>query len=227
MSRAAAGVLVLAAMKQELGPLRGLERLGARLSTTGMGPARAAESARRLAPGARLLVSTGCCGALVDDLAPGALVIGDRVLAGGEDAPRSAPAPDPAWTAAATSAAARLGLAHRAGALVTVSRPLLDEASKRACGERAGGLAVDMETAAIAGVAGELGVPYLSVRVVLDGVSEQLPELLDRSRGGSLGALVRHPGQALEVAALVLRLRVITGALARCLEETFRSGPPR
>ena len=40
-----------------------------------------------------------------------------------------------------------------------------------------GAVAVDMETAAIARVAAQLGVPYLSLRVVLDSAEEALPEI--------------------------------------------------
>jgi adenosylhomocysteine nucleosidase len=180
-------VLVLAAFEAELTPL--LRHLGGcagvRSSLTGMGPELAAAAARREIPGSDLVVSTGCCGGLQPGLATGTLVIPDRVLLeGGASMPT-----DPGWRDAARAGALRLGLPLEEGPLLTVVAPLLEPAAKRACAERTGACAVDMETAAVFTVAAELGVPHLAVRVVLDACDDEpdLPALLRRLAAASEG----------------------------------------
>jgi len=66
--------------------------------------------------------------------------------------------------------------------------------------------AVDLETAAWARVAGELGVPYLAVRAVSDTASETLPVDFNRLRGAD--GRVRRSAVVLEA---VRRPRLIPG----------------
>jgi nucleoside phosphorylase len=67
----------------------------------------------------------------------------------------------------ACAAAAPEARAHR-GALVSVSRAVLDEAERGALHARTGAIAVDMEAAAIAGVARRAGIPLAVVKAATD-----------------------------------------------------------
>ena len=199
-------ILLMAAFEPELASLRPhlAGRAGLRWALTGMGLDRATAVARRELPGSSLVISTGCCGGLRMETPAGCLVIPGVVLLEEGTAARPAPAPDVAWRDAAREAARRLGLAVDEGPLLSAPLPLLGAAAKRACAERSGASAVDMETAAIAAVAAELALPYLAVRVVLDGVDDKV----------SLLAILRA----------LPRLGDLPG---RCLAELLRSAPPR
>lgn len=194
-------ILLLAAMKQELAPLRAqLARSHLRLAVTGIGEHRAAEAVRRLAASdgdLDLIVSTGCCGGLVPCATAGHIVIPQQVLRLEGEQVTPVPPPDARWAGLARAACQQLGLEHSSGSLVTVRRGLATPEGKRACHDATGAVAVDMETAAIGEAAARLGLPFLSIRVVLDTVEERLPD------------------------ALFLRLRQISGGLARCLRAVL------
>jgi adenosylhomocysteine nucleosidase len=214
-------IVILAAMRPELAPLRRDPVLRPLLHVSGIGEARAAAAARRVAGGARLLVSTGCCGGLVDSSRSGALVIPRRVLRDSTAHPGAAP--DDRWVARALHVAAELQLPHGDGPLVTVDRALVTPAEKRACHARCGALAVDMESAAVVEVAGELGVPCLVLRGILDGVDESLPDpptdadgRLDPRR---VIALATRPTAVVALAALALRLPRVMAPVARVLRR--------
>jgi nucleoside phosphorylase len=214
---------VLAALKQELAPLRGAipARRGVRMELTGVGMEHAAASAERLCPGARLVLSTGCCGGLVAGAESGVLAIPGRVLDGGDGGAASeVPVPDPDRVALARGIAERLGLHCSTRPLITLARPLRSPRSKRSCHERTGAAFVDMETAAIARVAADLEIPYLSLRFVLDTVDESLPEAPMRDREGKLepAGLLRalsRPRNLVSLAGLLLRMRTASGGLVR------------
>jgi adenosylhomocysteine nucleosidase len=61
------------------------------------------------------------------------------------------------------------------GLLATTGSVLVHAAEKQEFARKTGAIAVDMESAAVAGAATEYGVPWLAVRVITDGVNDDLP----------------------------------------------------
>jgi adenosylhomocysteine nucleosidase len=212
--------VILAAIKQELAPLRKtLKSSDVRLVRTGVGLVKAERATRRHCAGTDLIVSTGCCGGLVDQAPAGTLVIPQRVLYKEEEAPP----PDITWQDRAHGIAEKQGLRLAIGPLITVDKALQSPHAKRDCHRRTGALAVDMETAAIARAAAEMDVPYVSIRVVLDGVEDILPEINPTNSKGQLRPsglvqMARRPRNLLIFGSLILRLRSVSANLVRCIE---------
>jgi adenosylhomocysteine nucleosidase len=63
------------------------------------------------------------------------------------------------------------------GSMMTVQGVATEPEQKRSLFTQHGCVAVDMETAAIARVAKELGLPWIAVRVVVDAAHDRLPDL--------------------------------------------------
>jgi adenosylhomocysteine nucleosidase len=154
---------------------------------------RAPHLAARLAAAApTLVVSAGACGALAPELAVGALVVPETVLA-------------PDGRRQATAAAGGL---RRHGTLATVERVLEDAAAKSRLWLETGALAVDMESAPILAWAAARGVPASVVRGVSDpadrGVPADLVRVVQDDRV--------HPMRA--VSAVLARPRALADAMA-------------
>ena len=219
-------ILVLAALERELAPLRlGLRGHPVELVRTGVGPASAAEATRRcVAGGPALVINTGCCGGLAPGLGAGDLVIADRVLLAGIGGASEAPPPDARLVAAARRCATEMGLGWSSGPLITSARALKTPESKRDCHARTGSAAVDMETAAVAGAAAEVGAPYLSLRVVLDPAGESLAgvtlrEAREALRRGRLEPAALRPSNLAGSLRFTLRLWRMSAGLAALLRR--------
>ena len=220
----------MAALKQEAAPLaRALSGIGEdqlRLVLSGVGLARAEAAARNHLQGASLLISTGCCGGLVPGASNGLLVIPRKVLFyDGQEASegRELPAPDEQWVNLAANLAEQRGLHCSDRPLASVREALTSPSSKAACHQQCGAVAVDMESAALARVAGELGVPHLVVRHVLDSVAEPLPErqVADdkgRIRPLKLARALTQPREFLGRAQMALRLKANASAVAPLIQ---------
>ncbi|NMH97586.1 4-hydroxy-3-methylbut-2-enyl diphosphate reductase [Pseudonocardia acidicola] len=133
---------------------------GAEVVRTGLGPQRSAAAAARIAAGGapRALLVAGVAGALDPRARPGDLVVADEVRRDGAD-------PVPVPTAAPLAAALRrLGLRVHVGPVD--SSPVVVDGARRAVLAAAGALAVDMESAWLAGAAA--GGPFAVVRAVVD-----------------------------------------------------------
>ncbi|HTE19265.1 MAG TPA: hypothetical protein VK689_12900 [Armatimonadota bacterium] len=142
------------------------------LAAGGVGARRAAEAADELLQAwtPDLLLMTGVAGALSPELQVGDVIVGDAVETG--DArlvPSLVPSGDNS-TAGVT-----------AGTLLSIDRVLVTPEEKHAAAGN-GALAVEMETAAVAGVAGARSVPWAAVRAVSDTASEGLPLDFNRLR---------------------------------------------
>lgn len=245
MTPRAHDAVVLAALPEELAPLRALladqrplaagdgvdivvGRLhGSRvaLAVTGDGDRNARERAAAvlaLAP-ARSLLVIGVAGALSADLAPGDLVAVKRVSR--EHGPPLVASP-PLLEAAARAA--------RAGVAVTAARIADTIAEKRRLLAIAGpgdgdAAVVDLESAAYAEAAIAAAIPWLILRAVSDAAGEPLPSLLNRARdaGGAvrrgrvLAGLLREPFTLPRLLDLRRRVAACADALARAAAQVI------
>jgi adenosylhomocysteine nucleosidase len=138
---------------------------------SGPGAARAAAAAARaIDAGATLLVSWGLAGGLDANVAPGTVVAPRRVLQPGAEPV----AVDATWHARLAVLADEFVLEH--GDLLTVPAALESPEAKRAAAAATGAVAVDMESGAIAAAAARARVPFVVLRVVVDGVADALPQ---------------------------------------------------
>lgn len=146
---------VVAALRSELKPtLSALPALHPFVfATSGVGAQRASRAARALPEGLDGILSAGFCGSLTDELAPG-----DLLLDGSPDL---------------LDLGRRAG-PSRTGSITMVDHVVVERSEKESIARRTGALAVDMESAAVGGVAKERGLPFLCVKVVLDTPSRPL-----------------------------------------------------
>jgi adenosylhomocysteine nucleosidase len=146
---------------------------GALLVLSGMGAARAQRAARTLLDaGAGALVSWGTAGGLHGGAVPGTLVLPRTVIgAAGGTYPV-----DPVWHQLLLQQLQ--SLRPLAGAVAESAAVAAVPAAKAALHARTGADAVDMESAALAVIAAENGVPLLVVRAVADGADARLPARL-------------------------------------------------
>ncbi|HEU0197106.1 MAG TPA: hypothetical protein VFQ88_07860 [Nevskiaceae bacterium] len=225
----AADVGVVAALHGEARCLMPLPaRLGARvrarglsLYLSGVGPRRAQVAADALlAAGAQGLMSWGTCGALAPQLRAGDLILASLVE--GEDGQQWAA--DSPWRECLRAALPADAKPVSDGVLLSGEQVWTSPEQKARGAER--GVAVDMESAAIAACAMHAGVPFLVVRVVADGASRALPPLaLDavdeigcpRVRS-FLRAAIRHPRDLRQLPALAQDFKCATRRLARIAE---------
>ncbi len=186
-------------------------------SVGGVGAAAAARATQLLVAGHRpgIIISAGFAGGLDPALQRGALVRPARVVA--EDASRLLPLVvpplhDPAAAPPTT--------------IVTTAAIVVSPAEKRALAARSGAHLVDMETLAVAAVAAEAGLPCAAIRVISDTADEALPpEVVTLARpqsmlrllGGTIGAVGRRPGAALDLWRLYERAIIDGRTLARAL----------
>jgi adenosylhomocysteine nucleosidase len=184
---------------------------------SGPGAERAAGAAKRAADaGVQLLVSWGLAGGLAPSVTPGTVIAARRVLA-----PDAAALPtDAACRRALDPLAAEFALED--GDLLSVAAALESPESKRAAAAATGAAAVDMESAAIAGVAARAGLPFIVLRVVVDCADDALPEGAEqwidergnRRMAASLRAVVSWQ-QWRPLLTLAKRYRVASNVLER------------
>lgn len=163
------------------------------------------------APPGTLVVSAGVCGALAPQLAAGALVVPETVLAAG----------------ATRYATVEVSGLTRRGALVSVADVLEDGAAKARLWLETGALAVDMESATILAWAAARGLPATVVRGVADTAARGVPADLagvvaDDGRVRPMRAVtaaLARPGAVADALALrrgtVVALKSVAAALAR------------
>jgi adenosylhomocysteine nucleosidase len=196
------------------------------LAVSGMGPRRARGAGEALlGRRADALVSWGTAAALDPRLAPGTLLLPERIVtAGGREA-----SVDAKWQAR---------LRHRLGEAVPVCVMPLAESpavlatprTKQSLREGTGAASADMESAALAGLARERGVPFLVVRAVADSAEVTLPgsvlNALEEDGtvrvGRLLAGLLPRPGEWLDLLRLA---RGFARARATLIRVARRAGP--
>jgi nucleoside phosphorylase len=211
---------------------------GSLLLVSGMGgPAAAAAAQALIDAGATRLMSAGLAGGLDPALTPGALFLPSEVIA--YDPPLRTPsaasathplplATDVAWrTHLATTLASLRPQAH--GTLLTSPRAIATVDAKIQLFRATGGGAVDMEGAAVASVARRNQVPFVALKVIVDGAGTALPRaaLAATDANGDLhpwrllAALARAPAELLSLGALALDYRAASRTLRGAARLAF------
>ena len=222
-------VSALAAEARTLGPAdphgAELRRLpdGALLAVSGMGAPAAAAAARRLVlAGATGLASFGLAGGLDPALICGAVLLPEEVLEwDGNAGDFSGASPtSPSWrqrlAGALPSSSITIG-----GRLLTSQRPIGHPDAKARAWRNTRAVAVDMESAAVARVAAQAGLPFIALRVIVDTAADELPAaVLAASAGGQprmgrlIAGLLRAPAQVGPLIRLSARYRIASRTLA-------------
>ena len=203
---------------------------GALLAVSGIGCAAAAAAARRLVlAGAGALASFGLAGGLDPTLICGAVLLPEEVIAGEGTGCADAVLPTSREWRLLLRAALPDSCIACGGRLLTSGRPIGQPRAKADAWRHAGAAAVDMESAAIAQVAEQAGLPFIALRVIVDTAADELPAaVLAASVGGRLrvgrliGGLLRAPG---EIGALI-RLSARYRIARRVLATLARPGSP-
>jgi adenosylhomocysteine nucleosidase len=198
---------------------------GSLLAVSGMGTVAAERSAAALVEGgARALASWGFAGALDPALDPGCVFLPHEVSPWQGTALSTAAE----WRELIACALSALAPVSN-GRLVTSPQVLASRAAKAACRNETGAAAVDMESFAIAQVAERHALPFVCVRVIVDGANDALPAAIARASAAGplrtaalLAELVLAPSQWAGVLRLAHRYATAQRALvavvrARCL----------
>lgn len=187
---------------------------GTLVMTTGMGSSAASEGARALvSAGVEALASWGMAGGLDPSLQAGAILLPGEVL--GPDG-RVHPC-DAGWR---TRLSPRLEA--QSGRLVTCARSVGSVEAKAELFRTTGAVAVDMESAAVAEVAEQHGLPFLAVRVVVDSAADVLPRAVTAAADNEghlqiwrlIGALALAPNELAPLIRLAQRYRAANRSLA-------------
>lgn len=155
-------------------------RLGARivvLAANGAGRTNAARAVRNASEKLAIagVVSTGLCGGLAPALAPGAVVVADRVISLAPAAALGALRP----RRAEQGARAVAGVAN--GPVLTVDY-VVQSAEEKQRLRSTGAVAVEMEAAGVAAEAQKRGLPFFCIKVVSDAAEESFGIDYNRAR---------------------------------------------
>ncbi|HVO25984.1 MAG TPA: hypothetical protein VMW56_20385 [Candidatus Margulisiibacteriota bacterium] len=200
------------------------------LVKTGMGitqAAAAAQTIRDSSDGA-LFVSTGCAGALAAELMPGDVVLATTVVRGDS---AGAFVTDPEQRERAQRAAAREVLRVVSGPVLCSPEALMTAEHKRAAAARYGAVAVEMEGTAVAREAARRGIPFISVRAILDTADTELQhagKFIEPQTGAVrplalAGYVATHPSVIAELVAMQRMMRAAQASLERFFGAWFHT----
>ena len=204
---------------------------GALVALSGVGPERAGRAALQLLEaGATALVSWGVAAGLDPELRTGSLLLPERVI--GTD---GATYRVTAWWHADLCRRVPPRIAVHTGPLAEANGLLQTAREKRALFEQHGAIAADMESAALARVAGARGVPFVVVRVVADPAGRRVPgwagSLIDGTgklrTSRAIGATLAHPGDWPALVVLALQFRTARRLLRRVGALLLSASSPR
>jgi len=191
----------------------------------GMGRVRAEAAATRLLNrGASALVSWGIAGGLDPSLEPGTVVVPDLVL----DAAGGHRRADAGWRARLL---ARIGdrVPTSLGSVLHADEVVASPRGKRELYERWQAAAVDMESAGVARIAEDAGVPWLVLRAVADSADRELPMAVTRVsddsgrlRFGAVFGLVFRPS----LWPALIALGRANAAAGRSMRRVWRAAGP-
>ena len=202
---------------------------GALVALSGVGPERARRAALQLLEaGATALVSWGVAAGLDPQLGAGSLLLPERVIGlDGSSYPVTA-----SWRAELRGRVPP-HIAARTGSLVEASDLLKSVQEKRALFERYGACAADMESAALARVAAERGLPFVVLRVVADAAASRVPGWVTALIDGTgrlrwsraVGAVLGHPGDWLALVVLDQQFSTARRVLRRVAQLLVSASP--
>jgi len=192
------------------------------LVVSGIGEERAYETARAVLSSltASAYVSVGLSGSLNEGLKPGAVVVGESVkcACNGEVFHSDAALLSAASEAIKKGAGATFGPLYASSVVVTTSADKYRLAAETGC------VALDMETCGAARGAFGAGVPFMAVRVVSDGLDDDLPVDFNRfTKDGKMdwprfmAHVLTHPGTIPPLMRLGRRSALAAGNLADAL----------
>ena len=137
------------------------------------------------------LVSMGFAGGLHDSCLTGQVALSQGLVAEQEAEVFHS---DPLLLEVASQTCQQANLPYHVGTSLTLHRPALTSSEKRALERQSGALACAMEDYGLAREAHRIGVPFLSARVILDPVTQDLP--------ASIGNLAFYQGLGLAIRVL-------------------------
>ena len=137
-----------------------------------------AKSASELlvAKGANRLISWGCAAALSESLKPGDLILADELI----DAGNVVMAASADWLAYAKNSLAKF-VVIQSGRLAESTSIVSSSKEKKQLHAITGAIALDMESVAVARVAKQHTLPFLTIRVIADPVNMNLPRAINYS----------------------------------------------
>ncbi len=151
------------------------------LIQSGIGPRKARTITQEILTGTSwdIMISTGFAGDLESD-SIGSVLIGHEVVFGQDPTSHLCSTPQsirchPDWVKTALSVSCMGGTSLRTGRFVSVDRVLTRSVDKQQLRASTGAVGVDMESAAIGEIAQKHGIPFLIIRTISDGLSEDLP----------------------------------------------------
>ena len=144
---------------------------------SGAGPNNAQSAAELLvAKGAARLMSWGCAAALSASLKPGDLILADKLI----DAGNIEMAVNTDWYSYTKNSLVKFIVVH-GGRLAESISIVSSSMDKKQLHSITGAVALDMESIAIAKVARQYNLPFLSIRVIADPVNMSLPLAINYS----------------------------------------------
>jgi adenosylhomocysteine nucleosidase len=142
------------------------------VALSGMGAERAQRAgAVLISQGAKALLSWGCAAALADCIAPGSLIIPERIIGASGEIHKV----DTAWHQRLYKSLERKHPVLTAP-LVESDAVMKTAAQKRVLARRTQAVAADMESAAQARLAQQHGLPFVAIRAIVDTVSTDIPD---------------------------------------------------
>ena len=210
------------------------------LIISGIGTEQAEKAAKALIQhGADALLSWGCAGALSEVLQPGDVVLPHTIMHQTSGALQT----DKAWHAYLSGLLSQLfsGQYPGSGKIVTdtlagSAQIITEPLQKQVLYQSGGAVAVDMESASIALIAQDAGVPFMAVRAIADDVNTGIPDYINKAMDNyghinitrMLGLLLMHPASWRRLMRLGRQFSVAKASLSRINEKVGVDGllPP-
>lgn len=152
-----------------------------------------------------VILGTGFCGGLSGDIAAGTIIIAREIEFAGQRIEV-----DPYLVQRARSALAAKQIPFRVGRIVTTESVIRSPQEKERL-SRNGAIAVDMESGVLSGVARDMGIGFLPLRVVLDARDSKLPFAGDRL--DALRAIARPVSTLRMISTMIFAGRTLASAI--------------
>ena len=129
-----------------------------------------------IAEGVVALGVSGVSGGLDPNLEPGDLVLADSIIQENGDTCRQIWKGDSKFLEISYAALIAKGIPAYWGPIITVQKAVLSARDKQALFTKTSALAADMESAAVATVANNAGLPFFALRTVCDAATRSIPK---------------------------------------------------